>query len=136
LQSQRSLRQADPARQSAVVGAAVGALTASKERPIFSAARRPPRRAVAASPAEQASAPPPPKAAEDLPPLVLVGAVVGEGDAIAILMVRMRQDETRAEVTLKHGERSEVLALRQLDLPAAPPGRAAPLPFLRERAAS
>jgi general secretion pathway protein N len=118
----------------------LSALTATEERPIFSAARRPPPRAVAASPAEQASAPPPPKPAEDPPPLVLVGAVVGEGDAIAILMdrtdqkvIRMRQGETRAgwslssvhprEFTFKHGERSEVLALRQL--PAVPAGAAA-----------
>ena len=118
----------------------LSALTATEERPIFSATRRPPPRAVAASPAEEAPAPPP-KAAEAPLPLVLVGAVVGEGDAIAILMdrtdqkvIRMRQGESRAgwslssvqprEVTFKHGDRSEVLALQRPELPAVARGEA------------
>ena len=113
-------------------------LTATQERPIFSATRRPPPRAVTALPLEEANLPQPPKAPETPPPLVLVGAVVGEGDAIAILLdrtdqkvIRMRQGETRAgwslssvqprEVTLKQGDRSEVLALQRLDAPATAP---------------
>jgi general secretion pathway protein N len=48
------------------------------------------------SPAEQAPAPPPPKATEAPLPLVLVGAVLGEGDAIAILMGRSDQKGIRA----------------------------------------
>ncbi|MGY8683056.1 hypothetical protein Q2941_35575 [Bradyrhizobium sp. UFLA05-153] len=116
----------------------LSALTATADRPIFSATRRPAPRAVAASP-EEAPAPPPPKAVETPLPLVLVGAVVGEGDAIAILMDRtdqkvipMRQGESRAgwslstvqprEVTFKHGDRSEVLALKRPDVPVQPPG--------------
>lgn len=124
----------------------LSALTATEERPIFSATRRPPPRAVAASPVEGTVPPPPPKPAEAAPPLVLVGAVVGEGDAIAILMdrtdqkvIRMRQGESRAgwslssvqprEVTFKQGDRSEVLALQRLDLPPSPgPGGAAAIP--------
>lgn len=115
------------------------ALTATQERPIFSATRRPPPRAVAASPVEEMSAPPP-KSLEAPPPLLLVGAVVGEGDAIAILVnrtdqkvVRLRQGESLGgwsltsvqarEVTFKQGERSEVLALQRPDgaAPAGPP---------------
>jgi general secretion pathway protein N len=109
-------------------------LIATEERPIFSVTRRPPPRAVAAMPAEETKAPPP-KPVEALPPLVLVGAVVGEGDAIAILLdqtdqkvIRMRQGESRAgwslssvqprEVTFKQGVRSEVLALQRPDSPA------------------
>src|SRR6202166_3007590 len=59
-------------------------LTATQERPIFSASRRPPQRAVAA-PVDQVSAPPPQKAAapEHLS-LALIGAVVGASDAIAV----------------------------------------------------
>ncbi|MGY3034676.1 general secretion pathway protein N [Bradyrhizobium sp. USDA 4354] len=117
----------------------LSALTATQERPIFSAMRRPPARAVAATPVEEVYAPPP-KPVEAPPPLLLVGAVVGEGDAIAILVnrtdqkvVRLRQGDTLGgwslisvqprEVTFKQGERSEVLALQRPDAaaPASPP---------------
>lgn len=121
----------------------LSALTGTQERPIFSATRRPPPRAVAAAPAEQA--PTPPKPVEAAPPLMLVGAVVGEGDAIAILVnrtdqkiIRLRQGESLdgwslaavqpREVTLKQGDRSEVLALQRPDAASAPasaPGMAA-----------
>ncbi|MDA9499811.1 hypothetical protein XI05_20545 [Bradyrhizobium sp. CCBAU 11357] len=117
----------------------ISALTATQERPIFSAMRRPAPRAVAATPVEEVYAPAP-KPVEAPPPLLLVGAVVGEGDAIAILVnrtdqkvVRLRQGESLGgwslisvqprEVTFKQGERSEVLALQRLDaaVPASPP---------------
>jgi general secretion pathway protein N len=108
-------------------------LTATQERPIFSASRRPPQRAVVAAPVDEAKAPPPQKAAEpELPPLALIGAVVGDNDAIAVFLdrtnqkiVRLRQGETHAgwvlssvlrrEVTLKKADRSEVLALQRQD---------------------
>ena len=114
-------------------------LTATQDRPIFSASRRPPPRAVGAMPVEEVAAPPAQKSAEALPPLVLLGAVVGEGDAIAILLdrsdqkvIRLRQGESRAgwslssvqtrEVTFKQGDRSEVLALQRPDAPVAAAG--------------
>ncbi len=116
----------------------LSALTVTEERPIFSFSRRPPPRAVAVQPVEETRAPPP-KPVEGPPPLVLVGAVVGEGDAIAILLdqtdqkvIRMRQGESRAgwslslvqarEVTFKNGDRSEVLALQRPDGTTAPAG--------------
>lgn len=117
----------------------LSALTATQERPIFSAMRRPPSRAVAASPIEEVNAPAPPKPVEAPPPLLLVGAVVGESEAIAIFVnrndqkvVRLRQGESLdgwsltevqpREVTLKQGDRSEVLALQRADgTPAASP---------------
>ena len=117
----------------------LSALTATQERPIFSASRRPPPRAVAASPVEEVQAPPPKQVEAPPPPLLLVGAVIGEGDAIAILVnrfdqkiVRLRQGESLGgwsltevqprEVTFKQGDRSEVLALqRPADPVAAPP---------------
>lgn len=117
----------------------LSALTATQDRPIFSVVRRPSPRAVAASPVEAAPAPPP-TPVEAPPPLLLVGAVVGEGEAIAILVnrtdqkvLRLRQGESLAgwsltsvqprEVTFKQGERSEVLALQRRDAaaPAGPP---------------
>ncbi|MDN5006376.1 hypothetical protein ACFQZO_36760 [Bradyrhizobium sp. GCM10027634] len=121
----------------------LSALTATQERPIFSAMRRPPARAVAAAPVEEVHLPPPPKPVEAPPPLMLVGAVVGEGDAIAILVnrtdqkvVRMRQGETVGgwsltsvqprEVTFKQGDRSEVLALQRPDGTTTPAGSPAP----------
>lgn len=113
-------------------------LTVTQERPIFSATRRPPPRAVAAAPTDEVRAPPP-KPAEAPPPLLLVGAVVGEGDAIAILVnrtdqkvVRLRQGEALdgwsltsvqpREVTFKQGDRSEVLALQRPDGTTVPAG--------------
>jgi general secretion pathway protein N len=105
-------------------------LTATQERPIFSASRRPPQRAVVAPPVDQVKAVVPQKAAEpERPPLALIGAVVGDSDAIAIFLdrtnqkiVRLRQGETHAgwllssvlgrEVTLEKADRVEVLVLK------------------------
>ena len=108
----------------------ISVLTATQERPIFSASRRPPPRAVVAPPVEQAPVPPPTLAsAPEPPPLALIGAVVGEADAIAVFVdrtsqktVRLRQGEShdgwvlstvlRREVTLKKDDRSETIELR------------------------
>jgi len=110
-------------------------LTATSERPIFSASRRPPQRAVVAPPVDPVT-PPPQKAAEpERPPLTLIGAVVGDSDAIAVFMdrtnqkfVRLRQGDSHGgwvlssvlprEVTLKKADRSEVLALQRQEGPA------------------
>jgi general secretion pathway protein N len=114
-------------------------LTATSERPIFSASRRPPQRAVVAPPVDPV-APPPQKAAEpERLPLTLIGAVVGEGDAIAVFLdltnqkfVRLRQGDAHAgwvlssvlrrEVTLKKADRSEVLVLQRQEGPAGVAG--------------
>jgi general secretion pathway protein N len=89
---------------------------------------------------EQVSAPPPQKAAEpEHPPLALIGAVVGEGDAIAVFLdrtnqkiVRLRKGEVHAgwelsavlprEVTFKKSDRTEVLVLRRQEDPAGAAG--------------
>ena len=114
-------------------------LTATPERPIFSASRRPPQRAVVAPPVDPV-APPPQKAAEpERPPLTLIGAVVGDSDAIAVFLdrtnqkiVRLRQGDAHAgwvlssvlrrEVTLKKADRSEVLVLQRQEGPAGVAG--------------
>ena len=119
-------------------------LTATQERPIFSASRRPPQRAVAAPLVDRVSAPPPKAAAPERPSLALIGVVVGESDAIAVFLdqasqkiVRLHQGESHTgwelssvqprEVTLKKADRTEVLALKRqdgaagvADAPAAP----------------
>lgn len=104
-------------------------LSATQERPIFSASRRPPQRAVVA-PAEQAAAPLPPAADPERPALALIGTVVGDSDAIAIFLdrtnqkiVRLREGEAHSgwvlssvqgrEVTLKKFDRSEIIVLRR-----------------------
>jgi general secretion pathway protein N len=114
-------------------------LTATQERPIFSASRRPPQRAVVAMPVDHVSVVVPQKPIEpEHPPLTLIGAVVGEGDAIAVFLdrtnqkiIRLRQGEAHAgwvvssvlprEVTFKKADRTEVLALRREDGPAGAP---------------
>ena len=118
-------------------------LTATQERPIFSASRRPAQRAVVAPPVDQAIVPTPPKATTpERITLALVGAVVGEGDAIAIFLdqtnqkvVRLHRGESHAgwelsavaprEVTFKKAERAEVLTLTRQDSAAAVAGAAA-----------
>jgi general secretion pathway protein N len=107
----------------------LSALPTTQERPIFTASRRPPQRAVVAP--ELASAPQPEKPAEqERLPLTLIGAVVGDSDAIAVFLdrtsqkiVRLKQGDTHSgwvlsavqgrEVTLKKADRSETLALQR-----------------------
>lgn len=116
----------------------LSALPATQERPIFSASRRPPPRAVVA-PVALASAPQPETQAEpDRLALTLIGAVVGDSDAIAIFLdrtsqkiVRLKQGDAHSgwvlsavqgrEVTLKKAERSETLVLQRQEGPAGAP---------------
>src|SRR6266404_4933509 len=78
-------------------------LSATQERPIFSASRRPPPRAVVAPPVNLVAAPAPKPAEPERPTLALIGAVVGESDAIAVFLdrtsqkiVRLRQGDDHA----------------------------------------
>jgi len=119
-------------------------LTATQERPIFSATRRPPPRAVAGPRVEPVDVPVAQKPAEpEHPPLSLIGAVVGDNDAIAVFIDRMNQgiirlrageahagwvlsSVLRREVTLKKAGQTEVLVLQRPDTSPAPaPGIAA-----------
>jgi general secretion pathway protein N len=108
-------------------------LTATQERPVFSMSRRPPPRAVVGPLIEPVAAPIVQKPAEpEHPPLVLIGAVVGESDAIAVFLdrtnmavVRLRTGETHSgwelssvlprEVTLKKADQVEVLVFQRPD---------------------
>lgn len=107
---------------------------ATRERPIFLATRRPPAPAAIPSPVEQVVVPPPPPNNLELPPLTLVGTVLGNGDAIAVFfnrtdqaLVRLRSGDSsggwsvasvsKGEVVLTRAGRSEVFALRPSDAP-------------------
>ncbi|MCA6121838.1 hypothetical protein J6500_07980 [Bradyrhizobium sp. WSM 1704] len=115
----------------------LSALSATVARPLFSASRRPPQRAVVGLPAEPAAAPPPAPMEPERPGLALIGAVVGDGDAIAVFLdnttqktIRLRQGDTHEgwqlstvqgrEVTFRKAGRSEVLALQRPEAAAAP----------------
>jgi general secretion pathway protein N len=112
-------------------------LTATQERPIFSASRRPPPRAVAGPPIQPVIVPVAKPAEPERPALALIGAVVGDNDAIAVFLdrtnqkiVRLRSGDTYAgwelssvlarEVTLKKAEQTEVLVLLRQEGPGSP----------------
>jgi general secretion pathway protein N len=126
----------------------LSALTATQARPIFSASRRPPQRAVVTPTAEPAVRPSPAPAQPERPALALIGAVVGDGDAIAVFLdratqkiVRLRQGDSHAgwqlsaiqgrEVTFKKAGRSdEVVAMQRPEGPATVAGGPAIPPHL------
>jgi general secretion pathway protein N len=122
-------------------------LTATQERPIFSASRRPPPRAVAGPPIQPVIAPVAKPAEPERPALLLIGAVVGDSDAIAVFLdrtnqgiVRLRAGDTHGgwvlssvlprEVTLQKADQTEVLVLQRQDGPGSPgiPGMPPPMP--------
>jgi general secretion pathway protein N len=129
-------RQADkaPVSGNPLWSIPLSVLTATQERPIFSASRRPPPRAVAGPRIEPVMAPVVKAAEPEHPPLALIGAVIGDSDAIAVFLdrtnqgiVRLRAGETHAgwvlssvlrrEVTLKKDDQTEVLILQRPDGP-------------------
>jgi general secretion pathway protein N len=122
-------------------------LTATQERPIFSASRRPPPRAVAGPRIEPVIVPVAKAAEPERPTLSLLGAVVGDSDAIAVFLdrtnqgiVRLRAGDSHAgwvlssvlprEVTLKKADQIEVLVLQRQDGPGSLgiPGMPPPMP--------
>ncbi|VIO77481.1 hypothetical protein [Bradyrhizobium ivorense] len=123
----------------------LSALTATVGRPLFSASRRPPQGAVAGPPVEPVAAPAPVAAEPERPALALIGAVVGDNDAIAVFLdrttqktIRLRQGDTHAgwqlsavqgrEVTFERAGRSEVLALQRPEGAGMAPSGGPPLP--------
>jgi hypothetical protein len=86
----------------------LSALTATRERPIFSASRRPPPPAVA--PVAAVRAPPPRPAEPEKPRLVLVGTIVGDADGFGIFV-----DQTsKTALRLKLGEQHDGWTLRSV----------------------
>jgi general secretion pathway protein N len=107
-------------------------LAVTRDRPIFSPSRRPPPPAVAAPVYVAPTAPRVAKAEPERPPLILVGTIAGENDAIAVFVlqgtgttVRLHTNDSHEgwvlrsvqgrEATLQKGAASAVMAL-------APPG--------------
>jgi len=87
----------------------LSALTATRDRPLFSASRRPPTPAVAPVAIER-PAPPPPPTEPEKPNLVLVGTIVGDADSFGIFV-----DQTsRTALRLKLGEQHDGWTLRSV----------------------
>lgn len=77
------------------------ALSATRDRPIFSPSRRPPAPpAVAAAPAAPPKAPVAAPAEPDKPPLTLVGTIVGDSEGFGIFL----DQATKAVIRLKTGQ--------------------------------
>jgi general secretion pathway protein N len=135
-------RQADkpPVSGNPLWAVPLSTLTATQERPVFSMSRRPPPRAVVGPVIEPVAAPVVQKPAEpEHPPLVLIGAVVGESEAVAVFLdrtnmavVRLRTGETHSgwelssvlprEVTLKKADQVEILMFQRPDGSPGAPG--------------
>jgi general secretion pathway protein N len=117
----------------------LSALTATRERPLFTPSRRAPAPAVAGPVAVAAPPPPPPSAEPERPALQLIGAIVGEHEGIAVFLdqatnnvIRLRTGQDHGgwvlssvkgrEATLTKDRRSETLALPVPGGPAMPAG--------------
>ena len=92
-------------------------LSATQERPVFSASRRPPQPAVVPPPVEPVSAPAPPVATgPERPALALIGTVIGDDDAVAVLfnqsnqaILRLKRGDMHAGWSVESVSRSEVI---------------------------
>jgi len=117
-------------------GIPLSALTATRERPLFSPTRRAPAPVVANAPALP-QAPPPPPAVVEHPDLILVGTVTGEAHELAVFVepathktVRLLSGQNHngwvlqsvegKSVTLHKGNRSETLVLPPPSAAAGP----------------
>jgi general secretion pathway protein N len=146
LATQKRQAERPPVQGNPLWSVPLSVLTATQERPIFSASRRPPPRAVAGPRIEPVIVPVVKPAEPEHPPLALIGAVVGDSDAIAVFLdrtnqgiVRLRAGEThggwllssvlRREVTLKKDDQTETLVLQRPDGPPGPGTPAMPPPL-------
>jgi hypothetical protein len=88
----------------------VSKLSATRDRPLFSASRRPPTPTVAAAP----TAPPPTVAKPvvlETPPFTLVGTIIGENGRIAILF----DESSKTATGVREGESASGWTLRSVD---------------------
>ena len=144
------VRQSDPSGNP-LWAIPLSALTATRDRPLFTPSRRPPAAAVAGTPVVAPPPPPPPPAQEEPPPLIFVGAVVSETEGFAIFLdqqtnrvVRLKLGQDHAgwvlksvkarEATLQKDRQSATLALPApgagggFPMPAGAPGVPASVP--------
>ena len=90
----------------------LSALSATRNRPLFTPSRRPPAPIVANAPAPVAARPaPPPPAVAERPNFVLVGTVAGENDSVAVFI----DNSTRDAVRLRAGEGHSGWVLQSID---------------------
>jgi general secretion pathway protein N len=90
-------------------GVPIDKLTATQERPLFTASRRPPAPPVAPEPSAEPPPPPPPE--PERPLLTLVGTVTGELQKVAVV-----QDQTtKSFVRLHVGEAVSGWSLHSID---------------------
>jgi general secretion pathway protein N len=81
----------------------LSALTATRERPLFTPSRRAPAAAIAGPVAPVPAAPPPPPPAEpDRPQLTLVGAVAGQNEGIAVFLDQTNNSVVRLRTGQDH----------------------------------
>ena len=122
-------------------GVPLSALTATRERPLFTPSRRAPAPAVAGPVAAAPALPPPPPPAEpDRPQLVLVGAIANGSEGIAVFLdqatnnvIRLRTGQDHSgwvlrsvkgrEATLQKDQQTTTLTL---PVPGEAPATAAP----------
>ena len=88
----------------------LSALTATRDRPLFSASRRPPAPAVVPVAAVPAPPPPPAPTEPEKPNLVLVGTIVGDANSFGIFI----DQNSRTALRLKLGEQYEGWTLRSV----------------------
>jgi len=100
-------RAQQPTSANPLWGVPIDKLTATRERPIFSASRRPPAPPATAEPA----APLPPPAEPERPQLILVGTVTGEPQNVAVV----KDQTTKTFVRLHLGEAISGWFLRSID---------------------
>jgi len=90
----------------------LGALTATRERPLFSVSRRPPALAVKAAPPPPQPPPDPAPAPPERPTLTLIGTILSPGTSVAML----RDTATQAITRLRQGEEASGWRLKMVKL--------------------
>jgi hypothetical protein len=114
-------------------------LSATRERPLFAPSRRPPPPAAPQNPQAAVPAPPPPPREPEMPPMTLVGTVIGESGVLGVFVaknnpttdIRLRQGEGHQNWVLRAVERRDVAVEKGPDrvilaLPAAAKGTGLP----------
>lgn len=105
-------RDAAPSAGNPLWAIPLSSLSATRERPLFSASRRPASLAAPAEPPKDEAPPPPPATAVERPQLELIGTIVGSGSRIALL----KAPGSEAPFRLRIGEESAGWRVQSIDL--------------------
>jgi hypothetical protein len=101
-------KEREPGNGNPLWGIPLTSLSATRDRPIFSASRRPPPPIVA--PAAAVRTPPPRPMEPEKPRLVLVGTIVGDSESFGIFV----EQSSKASLRLRLGEQHDGWVLRAL----------------------